>query len=299
LGLPAFTVRIAAGDEPRIGDSVGLPALGDDGRRSLLHGLCIGIVNEEPLILAATAEGSRARELGLVRAAGIESVLCFPLRADGWRVIGLLCVVSAEPRDWGEVEVSLITDLSQLAAIEARRDAGLTGVADDDLLLRARRTIVSGLLDEEPGDRVKGLLGSLCRNLGWDAACAWVSSGVGAGSLGCASVWSAGTVDMPSFALLYDSPENGVDDAMLSQVWTRQEPVWAPDLTKAGRYRRAAAAAGAGFREGLWFPVVNGGQALGVIELLAADRHPDHERLSLIAPFLGRQIGGLFEINSR
>jgi GAF domain-containing protein len=296
LNLPAFIVSIVAGEEPLMRTSVNLPPLTAQAQRSLLYGLCLGVVDGEPLIVENANSQHQSRELAALAAAGVESALCFPLRADGWRVIGLFCVVNRLPRRWREVELSLLTDLSQLAAMEMRREIGLEASSGYDLHLRARRAIMAGLLsDEGAGQSVDGLLGCLGSGLEWDVAGAWLSQRERA-TLGRAGVWASDQIPENDIAALYSLPTFDVDDDILGQVWMRQEPVWAPSLSPLAEFRRAATAHAAGFGAGLWFPVTDSGSALGVIELLARAPQPDHDRLSLLALSLGRQIGGLMSL---
>ncbi len=285
LNQPAFIASIVAGEEPLMRSGVNLPTLTEQAQRSLLYGLCLGVVDGEPLILEDASREVQSRELTALRAAGMEAVLCFPLRADGWRVIGLFCAVSGKPRRWHEVELSLVTDLAQMAAIEMRREAGLETGSGDDLHLRARRAITAGLLSEHaPGEAMEGLLSSLCHNLEWDAGGVWLSRKERVARLDCAGVWSGDGAARGGLAALYNLPTCDVDDDILGQVWMRQEPVWAPDLASLSDFNRAAAAHVAGFGTGLWFPVTDSGRAFGVIELLAQRPHPDHDRLSLPRP---------------
>ena len=85
---------------------------------------------------------------------------------------------------------------------------------------------------------------------------------------------------------------------MLGQVRARQEPVWISDLTTSTGVRRAELAQEAGFRAGLWFPVLTDENAFGVIELLTSQPHPDHDQLPLFVLSLGRQIGNLVELTA-
>lgn len=296
LNLPAFIVSIVAGEEPQMRTSVNLPPLTAQAQRSLLYGLCLGVVDGEPLIVENANTQHQSRELAALTAAGVESALCFPLRADGWRVIGLFCVVNRMPRRWREVELSLLTDLSQLAAMQMRRELGIETTFGYDLHLRARRAIMAGLLSDEGGEQsIDGLLECLGAGLEWDVAGAWFSQRERA-TLGRAGTWSRENIPANDVAALYSLPTFDVDDDILGQVWMRQEPVWAPNLSPLAEFRRAATAHAAGFGAGLWFPVTDGGSALGVIELFARAPQPDHDRLSLLALSLGRQIGGLMSL---
>ena len=152
---------------------------------------------------------------------------------------------------------------------------------------------MNGLLGASASEQaIRELLGGLCRNLRWDAGSAWFSGSARVAGLECVGRWSRSEIGFDAFAALYDSLNYDVED-MLGQVWTRQEPIWASDLSALTDVRRAALAQQAGFKAGLWFPIINNGNALGVIELLANQPHPDHDRLLLFALSLGRQIGEL------
>lgn len=293
LGLSAFTVSIVAGEEPHPKGETVLSEMTEQVRRGLLYTLCLGVVDGEPLIAEDTSKVEKSRDVKAFQAAGVGCCLCFPLRANGWQVIGLLCLLGENARTWRKTELSLVNDLAQLAAIEMRREAGLEIYSGNDLHLRTRRAVMNGLLGGSASEQaIRELLGGLCRNLQWDAGSAWFSGPAQAGGLVCVGRWSRSNIGIDAFAALYDSLNYDVED-MLGQVWTRQEPVWTSDLSTLTDVRRAALALQAGFKAGLWFPVINNGNALGVIELLAAEPHPDHDRLPLFALSLGRQIGDL------
>lgn len=292
LGLSAFAVSIVAGEEPFPRGETVLSEMTEQARGALLYTLCLGVVEGEPLIAEDTSQVERPRDVKAFQAAGVGCCLCIPLRANGWQVIGLLCLVGESPRALRNTELSLLNDIAQLAAIEMRREAGLEIYSGNELHLRTRRAVMNGLLGENPSEQAIGeLLGGLCRNLQWDAGSAWFSGSKAAG-LRCVGRWSQGQLGIDAFAGLYDSLSYDAED-MLGQVWTRQEPIWVSDLSTLTEVRRAALAQQAGFKAGLWFPVINNGKALGVIELLAAQPHPDHDRLPLFVLSLGRQIGDL------
>ena len=292
LGLSAFALSIVGGEEPFSRGKTVLSGMTEQARRALLYALCLGVVDGEPLIAGDTSQLDRPRDVKGFQAAGVGCCLCFPLRANGWQVIGLLCLLGESPRVWRDTELSLVSDIAQLAAIEMRHEAGLEVYSGDDLQLRTRRAVINGLLGESASEQAIGeLLGGLCRNLQWDAGSAWFSGSDQARGLGCVGRWSQSQFGIDAFAPLYDSLYDAED--MLGQVWTRQEPIWVSDLSALTEVRRAVLASQAGFKAGLWFPVINNGKALGVIELLASQPHPAHARLPLFVLSLGRQIGDL------
>jgi GAF domain-containing protein len=293
LELSAFTVSIVAGEEPHPKGETVLSKMAEQVRRALLYTLCLGVVDGEPLIVEDTSQVKKSRDMKAFQAAGIGSCLCVPLRANGWQVIGLLCLLGENPRAWRKAELSLVNDLAQLAAIEMRREAGMEIYSGNDLHLRTRRAVMNGLLGASASEQaIRELLGGLCRNLQWDAGSAWFSGSARAAGLECVGRWSRSEIGFDAFAGLYDSLSYDVED-MLGQVWARKEPIWTSDLSALTDVRRAALAQQAGFKAGLWFPIINNGNALGVIELLAIQPHPDHDRLPLFALSLGRQIGEL------
>jgi GAF domain-containing protein len=256
------------------------------------------VVDGEPLVVEDTSQVERPRDVKIFQAAGVGCCLCIPLRANGWQVIGLLCLLGENPRAWRKAELSLVNDLAQLAAIEMRREAGLETFSGNDLHLRTRRAVMNGLLGASASEQaIRELLGGLCRNLQWDAGSVWFSNSTQAAGLECVGRWSRSEIGFDAFAALYESLNYDVKD-MLGQVWTRQEPIWTSDLSALTDVRRAALAQQAGFKAGLWFPVINSGNALGVIELLATQSHPDHDRLPLFALSLGRQIGDLMGLTA-
>lgn len=292
LGLSAFAVSIIGGQAPIPRGETVISAMAEKVREALLYTLCLGVVDGEPLVAGDTSQVERPRDINTFQAAGIGCCLCIPLRANGWQVIGLLCLIGENPRTLRSTELSLLNDIAQLAAIEMRREAGLETYSGNELHLRTRRAVMNGLLGENPSEQAIGeLLGGLCRNLQWDVGSAWFSGSRAAG-LRCVGRWSQSQLGIDAFASLYDSLSYDAED-MLGQVWTRQEPIWVSDLSALTEVRRAVLAQQAGFKAGLWFPVINNGKALGVIELLAAQPHPDHDRLPLFVLSLGRQIGDL------
>lgn len=293
LGLSAFVLSIVGGEAPIVRGKTILGEMDDEVVSALLYAMCLGVVDGEPMIAEDTRQVERTRDAKAFKAAGVGSCLCFPLRANGWQVIGLLCMVGPQPRPLRPAEMSVINDIAQLAAIEIRREAGVEIYSGNELHLQTRRTVLSGLLNENPSERAIGeLLGGLCRNLRWNAGSAWFTGAASVSRLSCVGRWPASQYGVDAFAPLYESLSYESED-MLGQVCTRQEPVWFSDLTTLTNIRRADLAREAGFNTGLWFPVINSGTALGVIELLATQAHPEHDRLPLFVLALGRQIGEL------
>jgi len=78
-------------------------------------------------------------------------------------------------------------------------------------------------------------------------------------------------------------------------VWESGRPEWIPDLIRDSRFLRGAAAAQDGLHTGVAFPVVVGGEVLGVMELFARSaEQPEAEWLQMFAA-LGGQLGQFLE----
>lgn len=298
LEAPGFIVSIVSGEELHLRGETALSRMSELERRALLYTLCLGVVGGEPLIVEDVERLKRERDVRALRDAGVRSCLCYPLRANGWQVIGLLCLLSDRPHSWSKAELSLVGDLAQLAAIELRQEAGVGIYSGNELHLRTRRAVMSGLLSDDASERaIEKLLSGVCRNLRWEAGSAWFSPAGREQDLECAGSWAEDRIGADALSALYENPHYDARD-ILGQVRASQEPAWISDLTTLTGVRRAALAQEAGFQAGLWFPVLAERNAFGVIELLTSQPHPNHDQLPLFALSLGRQIGNLVELTA-
>jgi GAF domain-containing protein len=162
--------------------------------------------------------------------------------------------------------------------------------------LRARRAVIEALLgDGEEEKAMSALVEGLCRSLEWQAGSAWFSQ-PNRTTLVCGGVWFSGSIGLEAFGELYRSLRKEIDEDVLGQVWARQEPILADDLSDLRGFERASTARGAGFGAGLWLPVASRGRPLGVIELLAQEPRLGESEMSLVATSLGRQIGDLLAL---
>lgn len=114
----------------------------------------------------------------------------------------------------------------------------------------------------------------------------------------CDGLWFNGSVGLDVFARLYRDLSQDVDEDMLGQVWTRQEPIYVADLSRMRGFPRTAAALAAGFGSGVWLPVVGRGKPLGVVELLGREPRPDDPEMDLLAAFVGRHIADLLALRA-
>jgi signal transduction protein with GAF and PtsI domain len=73
--------------------------------------------NNRPLAIANVLEDRRFKEKEMARKMGLVSMLSVPLQVKGGRVIGVLNCFTAEPHDFSQTEVNLITTVANQAAV--------------------------------------------------------------------------------------------------------------------------------------------------------------------------------------
>src|SRR6185503_3974423 len=79
------------------------------------------------------------------------------------------------------------------------------------------------------------------------------------------------------------------------RVWASGEPAWIADVTRDSNFPRAAVAARSGLHGAFGFPILLGGEILGVLEFFSREiREPDTDLLRILTT-IGGQIGQFLE----
>ena len=133
------------------------------------------------------------------------------------------------------------------------------------------------------------LLESLGTTLRWDAALCWRIDRE-AGILRCAADWHRGT---PAFGRVVEGCRGltfARGDPLPGQVWSEREPIWVEDMAADARFVRASSAGGL-IRAVAAFPIVQGDDVLGVVELLGGEARPADDDLLGLFRLVGAQIG--------
>ena len=78
-------------------------------------------------------------------------------------------------------------------------------------------------------------------------------------------------------------------------VWERGHPCWLGDVLASDTFIREKALKAVGLRGGLAFPVRNGDERIGVIELFSREIRERDPELYALTEALGRQIGEFME----
>jgi PAS domain S-box-containing protein len=139
-------------------------------------------------------------------------------------------------------------------------------------------------------DAVRGVLQAVCEGLGWSVgAIWWVDDQLGA--LRCDEVWHAATARVGEFADLSRRTMFARGVGLPGRVWAAGEPAWIRDVVRDRNFPRASAAARIGLHGALGFPIVVGGEVLGVLEAFSPEiQRPDEDLLRMLAA-IGSQVG--------
>ena len=140
---------------------------------------------------------------------------------------------------------------------------------------------------EEAAPRI---LGSIRQTLGWDVGAIWIVDR-GAGVLRCRRMDPDPRLAGSRFVSVSCERtfERGV--GLPGRVWASGAPIWIADVTRADNFPRAAVATADGLRAAFGFPILLGGEVLGVVEFFSREiRLPDDDLLRTFAA-VGAQVG--------
>lgn len=130
------------------------------------------------------------------------------------------------------------------------------------------------------------ILRALCEGLGWDLAALWQMDKV-TGLLRPLSIWHrAGDERLADFAAATRGLTLANGKGLPGRVWKQRQAVWIQDVRYDDNFPRADAAMRADLCSAFGFPLVSGGQEVGVLEALTrATLAPDDQVIAL-----GREI---------
>jgi PAS domain S-box-containing protein len=137
--------------------------------------------------------------------------------------------------------------------------------------LRAMQDAVSDVLSdvEAPEESFGRLLEAVCGNLDWAVGVIWMLE-AGARHLRCREVWQSPSVDSAQLATLTPKTTYEKGAGVAGEVWASQEPIWHPDLVRVAESGRELAALRAGLQAVGAFPIHDGSNVLGVLEVFSS-----------------------------
>src|SRR5262249_47163801 len=143
-------------------------------------------------------------------------------------------------------------------------------------------------------DATPKLLQAVCEGLLWDLGVLW-SRDREAGVLRCVEVWHKASVEVPHFEATCRASTFLPAAGLPGRVWSSRAPAYIPDVVQDANFPRAPIAAREGLHTAFAFPILLGGDVLGVMEFFSHERRqPDQDLLHMMAT-IGSQIGQFIE----
>jgi len=138
------------------------------------------------------------------------------------------------------------------------------------------------------------ILQAVCECLVWDVGALW-SLDKEAGVLRCVEVWHKESIEVPEFEATSRETTFIPGIGLPGRVWFSREPMYIPDVVRDANFPRAPIAAREVLHAAFGFPILLGGEVLGVMEFFSYEiRQPDQDLLDMMAT-IGSQIGQFIE----
>jgi signal transduction histidine kinase/DNA-binding response OmpR family regulator len=185
-------------------------------------------------------------------------------------------------KDQLEVRVQERTEELRKEVSERERAQQLQGLAYD---------VTRVLAGSNPEDvTLPKVLQLLCEGLEREVGVIWNWNRV-TDRLECADVWQRPGPALEDFieASFAQSISCGV--GLPGRVWATRQPAWLKDTREEPNFPRAKAALASGLHSGIAFPILNGSEFIGVIELFAREVRGSERELLELSAALGSQIG--------
>ncbi|TMK76461.1 MAG: PAS domain S-box protein [Actinobacteria bacterium] len=138
------------------------------------------------------------------------------------------------------------------------------------------------------------ILRAVCECLVWDLGALWRIDRE-AGVLRFVEVWHKESIDVPEFEAASRESTFTPGIGLPGRVWFRREPAYIPDVVRDSNFLRAPIVARDVLHAAFGFPILLGGEVLGVMEFFSHEiRQPDQDLLDMMAT-IGSQIGQFIE----
>jgi PAS domain S-box-containing protein len=138
------------------------------------------------------------------------------------------------------------------------------------------------------------ILQAVCECLVWDVGALW-SIDREAAVLRCVEVWHKESVEVLEFEATSRESTFVPGIGLPGRVWFSREPMYIPDVVRDANFPRAPIAGREVLHAAFGFPILLGGDVLGVMEFFSHEiRQPDQDLLAMMAT-IGSQIGQFIE----
>jgi PAS domain S-box-containing protein len=171
----------------------------------------------------------------------------------------------------------------------------ITERKQDEQRLMTQHTVTQLLAGAATLEKVTPeILQTVCEFLQWDVGALWRIDRE-AGVLRCVEIWHKESVTIPEFEAISRERTFMRGIGLPGRVWSSQEPAYIPDVVHDVNFSRAPIAAREGLHAAFAFPILLGGEVLGVMEFFSHEiRQPEQDLLAMMAT-VGSQIGQFIE----
>lgn len=154
----------------------------------------------------------------------------------------------------------------------------------------ARVLAQSGPLNEA----TSRILETICTTLGWEHGALWQVERH-ADRLRCVAIWHTPESAFTDFEAMSRETKFDRGVGLPGRVWASGQPAFIADVVRDDNFPRAPAAAREGLHAAFGFPIIVGGDTVGVMEFFSREiREPDAELLEMMTA-IGSQIGQFME----
>src|SRR5215208_7184060 len=139
-----------------------------------------------------------------------------------------------------------------------------------------------------------GVLQTICVMTGWDLGAIWdidPQSKVAR----CVGLWQKPVVKKPRFEAVGEGQVLLPSTGLPARVLASRKPYWVTDVAKGCRVPTQLTAANEGLESGFGFPIMVGGEVIGIVELYSYETRPPEQDLIQIMSFIGSHIGHLIQ----
>jgi signal transduction histidine kinase/DNA-binding response OmpR family regulator len=140
------------------------------------------------------------------------------------------------------------------------------------------------------GEAAPRLLEAVCDSLGWEIGEIWMLDAK-AHVLRCEAIWHVPSLDASEFAKLGRALTVASGFDLPGRVWAKGDPVWIADILTDANFVRVSAAARLGLHGAVAFPILDGKECIGVVQLFSLKvQHADVDLSQMMAD-IGIKIG--------
>ncbi|HET7349107.1 MAG TPA: histidine kinase dimerization/phospho-acceptor domain-containing protein, partial [Acidobacteriaceae bacterium] len=171
----------------------------------------------------------------------------------------------------------------------------VTEMKRDEDLLRAQYSVTK-VLAESPSlhEAAPQIVRNICETLEWAVGTVWQLDKT-EGVLRSVDTWNIPTANVSEFSALTRSLTLDRGVGLPGRVWEKADALWIEDVPTDPNFPRAPIASREGLHSAFGFPILLGGEVLGVLEFFSHQiRRPDTKLLNLLSA-VGSQIGQFIE----